>query len=571
MVNRYSDSKYGWMVSWFGIVWLGVIALTALSAVSTQYGFETVLNGGDAGVPHYAWALSIAVMALQVAAWDRVKRSTAWPRRMGALVFALLLMSTSVILGIGFWNERIDADNFARTDFTANAGAMQEYCAGLMSSLRVVGPSLQDLADYSAEMAYQEEHEGGTFLGSVPGPGPRMRLRKSDNEMLSNSRSLVEALSESVGARGIELQGLIANFSPDDVTGAEQSLIRLNSDLNSYVDSPVFTGLRDFLTERILLGQSGLDEDGQVLNVQDPSFEARAKAVISAIDGLPEKVKQTPIFSPGGVESVRLVLNSTIDAIAGGFSFRRPTAEEINAERSYRLPVIQRGESAGLAPSYTVDRLATSLGWLIDILIAISVFVSPAWPTRHSYGDPHVSRLASVIRNRVDPEQAKLLAAVPDPDLLQVFLGRQVGEEILPYVRWGWDGACQIEIPERDDSAQALAVTRLTALAAFLPGGSEVIPEQPFGGVRRGVERWRGLFWRDQEYKLRVVTPLGKAEWIIIGRLGDVDFWDGIAELEMDRQSMERSALVLKLEPKAVPNDQLPKSNDNHSRDEQNT
>ena len=114
-------------------------------------------------------------------------------------------------------------------------------------------------------------------------------------------------------------------------------------------------------------------------------------------------------------------------------------------------------------------------------------------------------------------------------------------------------------------------MTRLTALAAFLPGGSEVIPEQPFGGVRRGVERWRGLFWRDQEYKLRVVTPLGKAEWIIIGRLGDVDFWDGIAELEMDRQSMERSALVLKLEPKAVPNDQLPKSNDNHSRDEQNT
>ena len=571
MENRFSSTKYRRMVVWFCVIWLGVITLTALSAVSTQYGFETVLNGGEAGVPHYAWALSFAVMALQVAAWDRVKRSKGWPKRVGALVFAFLLMATSVIFGVGYWAERIDADNFAVDDFTANTSGMQEFSANLLSALGVVGSNLQDLAEESAEKAVVEEREGGTFLGSAPGPGPRMRLRKSDNETLNAHLKGVHGLIESAGIHNAELQGLISSFNPGNVKLAEQSLVRLRAVLNSHVDSPVFVALRDYLSWRIETGKNGLQSNGQLLDVEDQGFENKANAVLTAIEGLPEKVVLTKIFAPGGIESVRLVLNSTIDAIAGVFSFQSLTAEEINADRTQRLPNIQRGESIDAASAYSVDRLAISLGWLIDILIAISVFVSPAWPIRHTYGDPHISRLASVIRHRVDPEQAKLLSGVSDPDLLQVFLGREVGEEILPYLRWGWDGVCQIRIPERDDSAKGQAVTRLAALAAFLPGGSEVIPEQPFIGVRRGVDRWRGLFWKDHEHKLRVVTPLGKTEWIIIGRLGDPDFWDGIDEQKLERASTEASVSVLKLESLAMPGDQPLMNGDDESRDEQST
>lgn len=571
MENRYSSTKYKRMVVWFCVIWLGVVTLTALSAVSTQYGFETVLNDGEAGVPHYAWALSVAVMALQVAAWDRVKRSNGWAKRMGALVFAFLLMATSVVAGVGFWAERIDADNFAVEDFTANTSGMQEFSANLLSALGVVRSNLQDLAEESAEKAVVEEREGGTFLGSAPGPGPRMRLRKSDNETLNTHLKGVHGLIESAGIHNSELQGLISSFDPDNVEQAEQSLVRLQAILNSHVDSAVFAALRDYLSWRIEIGRIGLESNGQFLDVADQGFENKAKAVLTAIDGLPEKVVLKKIFTPGGIESVRLVLNTTIDAIAGVFSFNRLTADEINADRAQDLPLIQRGESIDAEPVYSVDRLAIALGWLIDILIAISVFVSPAWPIRHTYGDPHISRLASVIRHRVDPEQAKLLAGVSDPHLLQVFLGREVGEEILPYLRWGWDGVCQIRIPERDDSAKGQAVARLAALAAFLPGGSEVIPEQAFVGMRRGVDRWRGLLWKDHEDKLRVVTPLGKTEWIIIGRLGDPDFWDGIDELNLDRASTEPSASVLKLENMAMPGDQLLMDVEDESRDEQST
>jgi len=466
--------------------------------------------------------------------WERVKNSKTLSHRLGALIMAIGLMSTSVIFGIGFWSERIDADNFAQDDFETNVEMLQTHEAELMSSLEILRPTLQELADYSSQMAKLEYRVGGTFPGSPPGPGRRMQLRKSDNTTLSMYRSRIETLIDSVGHRGLRLRHLAVHFRPEDVTSAKLSLGSLRTDLNSYAGSPVFSGLTEFLSDRIKLGRAGLTYKGsKKLNVNDIGFESRARLVLGAIGQIPENVELIRIFNPGGVESVRLVLNSTLEGLTQALSFRRPTHQELNADRRNKLREIQSGGTTASDPEYTVDRLAVALGWLIDILIAISVFVTPTWPKLHSYGEPQICRFATVIRSMVGGSQTLALINVSDPDLLRSFVGADISGEIHSYIRRD-PGGCTIEVLESDDSATGIAMTRLASLATFLPGGSELFFEQGFAAIRRTFGHWNRIIGRDYRYRIRVGTDLGKAHWTIIERLQDADFWNAIAEITGD-------------------------------------
>ncbi len=529
-ISRWNDVPF--FVGWFCI-----IVLTCLSSITTQRGFATVLPANEANFFILSWLLSGAVMSLQLLALVAFKKSKSLPHRILIAAALALTFTTSVGSGRSAYDDWRNGGARALAGFQAGCTGLERSIAECETAVDLLVQNLSDLAADNMKKAAIERDEGGTFAGSLPGPGPLMRLREARAQTSARLVQQVSSIGDSLRAERSRLAILRTEFDPKRPRFMENRLVQRAIRVNAYLDHPVFDGLESNLKAEIAIGQKGLRDEGRILDAYDAGFESSALICLQAIERIPTDVTVPHIYSTGGDESLELVFDETANYLASLFRLRPASPAQINAERRDALQSMNRGNAEEAGSQYRLHPLSLFAACLTDILLAIGVYVVPSRPDRRRFTLPPVSDLVGTIRSALEGGQLAWAAGVNDFDLLRAFVGSYVSEALHSVVFRDTDGRLHIVATKGASTPEIRAAQRYGYLLVLCGRATEVVVKADhsvFDRIWATVDRMRG---RKTELESNIVVDMSDAAFWTSMRLLDQDFRDRLLECEYSEPS----------------------------------
>ena len=509
---------------WF-VVWACIAVLTGISIISTAFGFRVVAGADSGEYLILAWAMSLVVMVFQIAALHSLINTTSIRRKAASLFVYLLLFGTSVGFGVGFWGERMNAKTFAIRDFTDSVIQLDRGLKSAKARLTDVRQNLESLVVYSSQAKLQEESQGGTFLNSPEGPGPRMHLRRTDAQTSNSFLTQCLDVEQKLALVESHLEEMEAEFEPSDVDAFESQLRHESSTIRAVLEASVFTNLNEWLAERVALGQNGLPHEDKILNIADPALERLALNIKTSISRLPEPPEVDALFRPGGKESVRMVFDRVADAVVTVVSFRPPTWQEINQRRTRDLRTFRSSAQASLQDGNELDPIAIVMGCLIDILIAVGVFVAPSRSSRKPRDlMPHMEILAEVILALYGDHDRSCISEVPPRARIRAFCGDNLGPLISTALTRDRKGRYHLSAQADMDLEDALTLQRFADLLVHSGLAEEAPFQPPFVDIHGIKESIHGAVGRSHERTPDIIPFLEPEALRIHARLSDEDF-----------------------------------------------
>jgi len=359
-----------------------------------------------------------------------------------------------------------------------------------------------------------------------------MRLREGDAETLEMYQQRFAAIADSFRVQKANVSDLLVGFDPTDIHGMEHRLDRSANQLTSYLNHPVISGLQGFLETRVVLGREGLPHEDRIIDVTDVGFENRAQSCLQAIDQMPSQVEIPRIFVTGGVETTKLVLEKTLESLGSLFRLRSSDPAQLNVERREALLAARSGDVDSPVRTYELNPVAVIMGWLIDILIAIAVFVVPARVNRRQVTMPHVNTLALVIRNAIEDGRQSWVSGIGSFDLLVAFVGDHVSEVLPSTIRRDSDGKWHIMVTADESLPGIRAAQRLGDLFVLSGFAKEVTLRVRITIIQRVKNAVDGVLGRTPDIESDVVLEAGGAALRTFARTVDKDFRDRLLESE---------------------------------------
>lgn len=220
-----------------------------------------------------------------------------------------------------------------------------------------------------------------------------------------------------------------------------------------------------------------------------------------------------------------MVFDRVADAVVTAASFRPPTWQEINQRRTRDLRTFRSGTQGSLHDENELDPIAIVMGCLIDILIAVGVFVAPSRSSRKPRDlEPHMEILADVILALYGDREDGRIVEVPPRARIRAFCGDNLGPIISTALTRDRKGRYHLSALDDMDLEDERTLQRFADLLVHSGLAEEAPFRPPLFDIHGLKESFRTAVGKSRGRTPDIIPFLEPEALKIHARLSDADF-----------------------------------------------
>jgi hypothetical protein len=321
-----------------------LICLAGLSWFATYTGMLELIraNSGDIPFAHQV-AIGFAVATLMLTVLyilDALFSPITWWLRTLYIFGYLFLTLISIGFSFGFFWKLLESRGEATRSAEAAIGEVQRALEEGKTRIGQLGSTLDTLTALSKQKEEEELTSGDTCPNSLPGSGPRMRMREADAEnfgFISHSiKSRASGIQTDLDSLKADLAMVLsrdpATFDP--VTGTRNAFLRgLDRKLdltltrfNALRTDPQLAEQRNLLAGRAERTQFD-DGKGGSFACPDPQLQMALHGVVRALDSLPS-IEKPKIAAVEGSEAIVEAFRRLTSTAIGVIRLKLPPSPE---------------------------------------------------------------------------------------------------------------------------------------------------------------------------------------------------------------------------------------------------
>ena len=321
-----------------------LICLASLSWFATYTGMLELIwaNTGDIPIVHQvAIGFAVATLMLMVLfILDALFSPISWWVRTLYIFGYVFLTLISIGFSFGFFWKVLESRGETTRSAEAAIAEVQRALEEGKTRIGQLSSTLDSLTAISTQKEDEERVSGGTCPNSLPGSGPRMRLREADAKnfaFISGSiKSRASGIQTDLDSLNADL-AMVLGRDPatfDALTGTRNTFLRgLDRKLdltltrfNALRTDPQLTEQRNLLAERAERRQFD-DGEGGTFACPDPQLQMALHGVVLALDSLPS-IEKPKIAAVEGSEAIVEAFRRLLATAVGAIHLKLPPSPE---------------------------------------------------------------------------------------------------------------------------------------------------------------------------------------------------------------------------------------------------